>query len=638
MIGLIAVVLQWTVIVSFSLEAQIHVRVPEEEVSVGADFQIGIDINSEESLSKVEKISSAETTLRWKDLQFIGESQQTILSQSGINTRRVFRYLVTLTVSKAGLLMVRDATLQLRGGKTLKIPQFQLQVGSAQSSNKSEPSIFVELTKSQVYVGESLELNYGIRKSGQILQILARSYPELSGFRKERIEEGLLQFPQVPLSCVEMSDGGERCGLLKYRMFPLRAGDLSVDSLAVRILRVLSGRRDSFEQNFFGGLFQMPGFGFGSRTQQWIEVESAAPTIPVLSWPLPKPNDFFGEVGQYIVHETWDDRDWESKGVLRRQIDVRSDGDLGRFSKDPAVRPDNAYVLEYKWKNEAKDRSDGKMSWEYRAKKQGLVKIPGLHFSVLDPSVKHYVSVTTPGFEKVWGTPPLPQSNPLKSSPVQEPPLSLEQEENLHPVDPPALSEYRAAQASRLIEIRKRLLPEGGGTPVSDSSMNRVIPILLLLLMPVLLIGLVLTPAVKASLRAQYEEMKQLREWKHRSLEKIEDVLQLGNEMFRAQQQWERRRSGSAPVTWPELIELWSRRIGSLETGTQLIELWMKIQAQFYQDKKNKVAISDNKPLSGEDFINFRNKILFISKQICYERISFFLTKRGSSDSESKGK
>ncbi len=114
-----------------------------------------------------------------------------------------------------------------------------------------------ELNKSRVYKGEQVIVSYYLYSRTRILSVNPDRGPNFKDFIKDELEMPLYQ--NLRASCERVVFGGapyERCLLLRYALYPLKTGKLSVDRLALKFQYYSQNFQDDDEDFSINSFFQ----------------------------------------------------------------------------------------------------------------------------------------------------------------------------------------------------------------------------------------------------------------------------------------------------------------------------------------------------------------------------------------------
>jgi tetratricopeptide (TPR) repeat protein len=251
--------------------------------------------------------------------------------------------------------------------------------GKQRTSDRKD-SLFVEHVLEPTrtpYVGEQLTLSYFLYSEafGRRVQPRPPDEPSLDDFWIEDLSQqtsGKRQTVRV---------GGrtmERANLRSYALFPLGAGEVTIEPFAVDVV--------------VGGMFQS-----GRKTRL------TADPIEIDVQPLPAdaPDSFYeGNVGQWEFRVTADRERAPMGRAITIRVEAEGTGQVGRISLPTLPEIDGARIV---GSNESTDRDikagvvGGTKTTKYTvvAEREGTLRIPGLAFSYFDSDAEQYRTHTS---------------------------------------------------------------------------------------------------------------------------------------------------------------------------------------------------------------------------------------------------
>ncbi len=261
----------------------------------------------------------------------------------------------------------------------------------AQPSLKSLPknqnevlSVQLELDKTEVYEGEQIVANWYIYTRGNLLSLDRLKFPDLKGFWKEIIEEvPALNFTQEVVNGISY----RKALLASHALFPIKAGFAIVDEYKIK------------------GSVQIPNspygsFGFGPT----YSFNRASERVKINVKPLPvegKPKDFSGAVGQFEVRALIEGNQFPVNQPFSLKVRFEGTGNAKLIDLPPLNLPTGVEL--YDTKSDSKYFKNGRSFKEFEVliipRQEGVLKIPGLSFSMFDPQTKKYVSKVTEAIE-----------------------------------------------------------------------------------------------------------------------------------------------------------------------------------------------------------------------------------------------
>lgn len=270
------------------------------------------------------------------------------------------------------------------------------------SENPSEVVIVGEPSKSEVYVGELIDLPFYIYyKGANISNFEFGKFPEFKGFLKEE-----LNVPRHLRQERSVFNGQTmfRSEIIRYAVFPLKAGDLVIDPLKLRVEAMMS------PQNFMEDVFR--GNGFPSFALGRKKLEKSSGALPVTVKPLPELTEgqhFDGGVGDFSIE--WTGPKGASAVVgqpFNVELTITGKGNIKAIEEPKINIP--ATLESFKTTNRYEFREDatGYKTFEYlfSPKQPGPMTIEGVHWTYFDPEKEDYVEIKTEDLQiNVEGSP-----------------------------------------------------------------------------------------------------------------------------------------------------------------------------------------------------------------------------------------
>jgi len=245
--------------------------------------------------------------------------------------------------------------------------------------------------KTNVYLGQQINVTYRLYTRVNIEQNQAASTPELNGFWSEDIKQ---QGGQVPMH-IEVYKGTryEVADLKKTILFPERSGDLTVDPLAMTfIISVPVQSSDPLAQFF------------QDTKQEKYEAKSTPVTIHVK--PLPdagKPASFTGAVGSFNMESSIDKTELKANDALNYKVKVTGSGNIKLLKTLSTNFPADFEKYDPKTTDTVTENENGVSGSRFYnylliPRHQGEFNIDPLNFSYFNPATNRYVIVTAKGF------------------------------------------------------------------------------------------------------------------------------------------------------------------------------------------------------------------------------------------------
>lgn len=267
-------------------------------------------------------------------------------------------------------------------------------------SFNSDFTVFADVSRTKVYVGEPVVVDFYIYDLGGVRQLEIQKWPNFAGFWKEDLElVTRYQFEDVYVKNQRM----RRAFLGRFALYPIKPGKLRLDKL------VVTGRYVA--RNFFNAdddtdplnIF-MGGFGplrSGTHASQDVTVE-------VL--PLPeegRPQGFGGAVGQFSIKLDTDKNSVPANTPINLTITVEGKGNFQAIDAFRLPLPPDFELYESAASSRGSNPIGMRRSLESRKtfqyvvipRKAGSFQIPPISWSFFDPEKKEYRSIQTAPLE-----------------------------------------------------------------------------------------------------------------------------------------------------------------------------------------------------------------------------------------------
>lgn len=237
-----------------------------------------------------------------------------------------------------------------------------------------------EVDKTSAYVGEQITVNFYVYTRHQIQNFDSLKYPDLKNFWKEDLEISTsFRFEDVIVKGIVY----RRALLASYALFPIKEGNLKIDSYKTRGTVVMSN-------NGFGA------FGFG----QPYQYSKASPEIKIQALALPQksmPKDFSGAVGDFEIRAEVPSQKIAVGQPFSLKIRIEGRGNAKSVELPPLGLPSSVEV--YDTKNETKFFRDGQSFKEFEVllipRAEGALQIPSIPLSYFNPATRSYSSKST---------------------------------------------------------------------------------------------------------------------------------------------------------------------------------------------------------------------------------------------------
>lgn len=255
-------------------------------------------------------------------------------------------------------------------------------------------SLFIKavVDKTNVYIGEQLNVNYRLYTRVAILQNQLDKLPELNGFWSQDMNDKK-QMNAVWHTEVLNGTKYNVADIKQTILFPQRSGNLTIDPMGMTfIVRQQSQARDIMEQFF------------GSFRDVKTKLKSQAVTIHVKELPTAgKPVDFSGAVGTFKIDASVDKNALKSNEALNYNVRVSGAGNIMLMKNLTTNFPLDFEKYDPKTTDtisKETGRITGSRLYNYLLipRHEGKYTIDPLKFTYFNPATERYVTLSTKAF------------------------------------------------------------------------------------------------------------------------------------------------------------------------------------------------------------------------------------------------
>jgi len=372
----------------------VSATVSENQIFAGERFTFNIEIRGTNfrNVGRAQ-LSSSITGLRQVSLQ---PSTSTNYSIVNGQASRAYIYSWTFVAETPGTFTFPGVSIDVDGQNytTNLISVTVIDRNTAASrSGAAQPDIFikVELSDDRPVVGQQImaDLVLYFKQPLEIVNYQPSNNWVTEGFWKESLSDGTNPRAESVIL------GGERyrrAVLLRYALFPSRAGNLNISGAKLTAtVRNTSRQSDPFS-SFFGG------FGTNQRT---VELTSENLRVEVRALPDPGAARTINAVGNFTIQR----RILPERAMVGEAIevitDVRGTGNLALINKPRYAFPDGFEVFQPQETLNLTKSSDGIGGLRsFRdiliARRSGNFEIPAEQLVFYDPSRRRYVTINLP--------------------------------------------------------------------------------------------------------------------------------------------------------------------------------------------------------------------------------------------------
>ena len=280
-------------------------------------------------------------------------------------------------------------------GKSFVSKPIRIEVDKDAKVNINSVFIIAELDKENAYLGEQITLTYKLYKDidTRISGIDQFQMPDFNGFWVEEIfTPQRLQYQNK--NVIYEGRRYQVANLGQRALFPLPSDQHIIPSVRVKTQieqKKKKRRSDPFFDPFFDSFF--------AETQTKF-IKSDQKIIKVKEFPEPKPNDFFGAVGEFEINSVIDQKEVVvNDGVLYTHF-LKGTGNLGLFTLPKVQFPEGleAFPPNDDFKRDAfRNEITGSQKLEYVLipRKPGHFEIPAIQMSYFNPKLESWFTLKT---------------------------------------------------------------------------------------------------------------------------------------------------------------------------------------------------------------------------------------------------
>lgn len=336
---------------------------------------------------------------------------QTVYDNGRFSAKTTKSLIKVLRPRKSGTLIVDQIKVKV-GGKIIDQPALRISVfgggagGQATGQGLQEGRrshggqarsgkryfLQTDVDKDKAYLGEQVIASYYLyfKPNSRISDPAITKFPEFDGWLREEMDiparRGNMPIEQVSLN----GEPWSRVLLARYALYPLKAGELAVDPMTVKIKVLVTGQSQSDEDDPFGGIFQIP---------QFKDVVEIGNSIVFHAVDLPsqgKPSDFSGAVGQFSIEGMVDKNQVKAGDAITLTAKVEGRGNVTTIQKLGLGLPGDIEIFDTKGRILPPVAGLSTKVFEYVLvpKNEGQFNIGPLTLSFFNPKSGSYESKT----------------------------------------------------------------------------------------------------------------------------------------------------------------------------------------------------------------------------------------------------
>lgn len=363
---------------------EIEVEVTPPEPLMNESFFVTFKIKTTGNVEPYISFTPSGAVVQGKTEQ--GVSISTTVINGKFTTSREQNYVYELIADHQGQVILRNVKVEI-GGKVNNVKDVHINV-LAQA--KRIPDAFMEATasKTRVYLGEAIDVNYYLYFKTSIAANDVKEFPKLNKFIKR------FHHINSPVESVQYKGQVFR-RILAYsaKLFPEKVGNAILDPMTISVQVVEND-------------YSSPFGGFGMGSQRYKNKDLASPRIEVEVLPLPSENvpaGFTGMVGEHEFNLTVAKTKFLVNEPIEVKLEVKGKGALENMDA-PAIYTDNS-LEQFDTKSEVTEigTQGAKKVFEYTYLARGPLTLPPRELSLayFDPSSGRYIEkkIMVPGIE-----------------------------------------------------------------------------------------------------------------------------------------------------------------------------------------------------------------------------------------------
>jgi hypothetical protein len=243
--------------------------------------------------------------------------------------------------------------------------------------------------KTTVYEGELLPVSYRVfqRKRARLDNATIAKFPDFKGFLKEEL---FIARQYIPKPTSIRGENFLEFELIRYALFPLKTGLLTIDPLR-------------FRSTYYPSLEQLQEdllFGTSQFSPQGIPMEKSSQSLKINVRPLPPApaqSNFTGSVGVFSLEMTAPSTAITVGSPFTMTVTITGEGNVKSIEEPVLNLPEGVELKQTQNKYEFDVNASGFKVFEYIlvAKNQGLKKISELKWTFFNPYSEKYQTLTS---------------------------------------------------------------------------------------------------------------------------------------------------------------------------------------------------------------------------------------------------
>lgn len=353
---------------------QVDVEVSPPEPLMNESFYVSFKIKTTGNVEPYISFTPSGATVQGKSEQ--GVSISTTVINGKFTTSREQSYVYELVAERQGQVTLKNIKVEI-GGKVTNVNDVRVNV-LAQA--RKVPDAFMEATasKTKVYVGEAIDVNYYLYFKTAISANDVKEFPKLNKFIKR------FHHINSPVETVQYK-GQVFKRILAYsaKLFPEKVGHAVLDPMTISVQIIESD-------------YSSPFGSFGMGAQRYKNKDLASPRIEVEVLPLPAENvpaGFTGLVGEHEFSINIPKTKYLVNEPIEVKLEVKGKGALENMDA-PSIYSDNS-LEQFDTKSEVTELGTqaAKKVFEYTFLARGPMNINqrDLSLAYFDPSSGRYI-------------------------------------------------------------------------------------------------------------------------------------------------------------------------------------------------------------------------------------------------------
>lgn len=368
-----------------SLRAEdVSVDVSPPEPLINESFFVTFKVKTTGNVEPYISFTPIGATVQGKREQ--GVSISTIVINGKFTTTREQNYVYELIAERSGQVTIKNIKVEI-GGKVTNVKDVHVNV-LAQARRIPDAFMEAQASKTKVYVGEGIDVNYYLYFKTAISANDVKEFPKLNKFIKR------FHHVNSPVETVQYK-GQIFKRILAYsaRLYPEKVGNAVLDPMTISVQIIEND-------------YSSPFGSFGMGSQRYKNKDLSSPRIEVEVLPLPSENvpaGFTGMVGEHEFSLSVPKNKYLVNEPIELKFEVKGKGALENMDA-PTIYSDNS-LEQFDTKSEVSEigTQSAKKVFEYTLLARGPLNIKqrDLNLAYFDPNTGRYVEkkLTIPALE-----------------------------------------------------------------------------------------------------------------------------------------------------------------------------------------------------------------------------------------------